>query len=106
MKDDKYITFKREDFLNFFTLRSHGIDLEDMPSPIEDAVVIRRQDIFSAPALEAYANSILATVDAAASFAEVPTAEIQAKLKKLRDIADYFHDQASEAWLTVRKLPD
>lgn len=102
MNDSKYVVFKREDFLAWFALRSHGVDLGDMPPALEDAVVIRRQDVFAPPALDAYANNIQSAVEAIKATGVEP----HGLAERLTEIADYFHDQASEAWLTVRKLPD
>jgi hypothetical protein len=87
---DKYITFKRDEFF------AEGTALE-----IEDAVVIRRQDIFAPPALDAYANAITCVVEVLTN-GTVPTGRTLA----LQDIADYFSDQAAKAWTEQRKLPD
>jgi hypothetical protein len=64
---------------------------------VYDAVVIRRQDVFAPPALDAYASSIRVAVDL---MAPGPTRD------HLKEIADYFHEQAVLAWDTQRKVPD
>ena len=52
--DTKYIVFKRDEFKEWMA----QYVTEDHPEPIMDATVIRGQDLFAAPALESYANSI------------------------------------------------
>lgn len=100
---DKYITFKRDDFdamlqpqaMNFATAEQVFSGLRSMA--LTDAVVIRRQDLFAGPALHSYAASI--------SIASKLNADPDLT-KGLRNVADYFHDQAiladEEGW----KLPD
>lgn len=78
-KDDKYVVFKMDGTL------------------VEDAVVIRRQDLFAPPALDSYANSI--------SIAAMMLEPGEQRLK-MQDVADYFHAQAVASWETERKLPD
>lgn len=71
---------------------------------LDDAVVIRRQDVFAAPALEAYANAIQCLIEA---IDLVPyDADLDKSKQSLRDIADYFHDQADRSYMIQRKLPD
>lgn len=65
---------------------------------VEDAVVIRRQDKFAPPALDAYANAITMVIEAG-------NLALPAR-QRLQQIADYFHDQAAKAWGESRKLPD
>ena len=96
---DKYITFKREDFMKFIEPRAMNfataeVIFEELQKhALPDAVVIRRQDLFAGPALHAYAASI----------------GIAARVGNLPDliwVADYFHEQAvladEEGW----KVPD
>lgn len=85
--DDKYVVFKREDWLR-----------NEFPQPLEDAVVIRRQDKFAPPALDCYANAITMVVEAGNLH--------WGARQRLQQIADYFHDQAAKAWTESRKLPD
>lgn len=68
---------------------------------LPDAVVIRRQDAFAPPALDAYANAIQCVIEVLQQDG-IPTHHDSA----LRAIADYFHEQACKAWDTQRKLPD
>ncbi|HEY7418504.1 MAG TPA: hypothetical protein VH593_25210 [Ktedonobacteraceae bacterium] len=94
--DDKYIVFKRGDAISvtdgYTTFKSNSV--------IDDAVVIRRQDIFAPPAFDAYANSILVALSLD------PEAIHSDYGQRMQEIADYFHEQAVLAWDTNRKIPD
>jgi hypothetical protein len=116
---NKYIVFKREDFFQMMgflalppwtdndgNLIGSDIDCAPLAEQIQakvlefalaDAVVIRRQDLFAGPALHSYASSI--------SIASKLNSDPDLT-KGLRNVADYFHDQAvladEEGW----KLPD
>jgi hypothetical protein len=113
---DKYITFKRNEFLEF--LGEHALppgsgapaDTDCAPIAdrllkgidgieLHDAVVIRRQDLFAGPALHGYANSIAI---AAKLLYEVD----RDTSLRLRRIADYFSEQAVLADDDAEKLPD
>ena len=100
-KDKKYVVFKRGTDPGEWSERG-GLYLEDLV-PIEDAVVIRRQDAFAPPALDAYANAILTSLQLDLV---VNGGNKHPAVMRLREIADYFHDQAVAAWHTTRKLPD
>lgn len=70
---------------------------------LPDAVVIRRQDVFAAPALEAYANAIQCVIEAGRGTAIDIDVLV---LGRLREVADYFHEQACKSYDTPhRKLP-
>ena len=102
--NDKYVVFKREDW------EAHLDQPGCMPESLEvdDAVVIRRQDVFAPPALDAYANLITAAIQIsqdAAGFIPGVDEELEAT-KRMREIADYFHEQAQISYDTFRKLPD
>ncbi len=90
--DDKYIVFKRAEYEAWAV---GGPKAE----PIDDAVVIRRQDVFAPPALDVYANAIQIAI-------ELRGATTVEQRENLRQTADYFHEQAEAAWHTDRKLPD
>jgi hypothetical protein len=99
-RNDKYAVFKREEWEQWF----HNLaSMADPPSPseVEDAVVIRRQDVFAPPALDAYANAITVALELI-----VEGVSSSDRAKRLRHIADYFHQQAELAWNTERKVPD
>jgi len=99
MPDGKYITFKRADFCIWLeAARDMGafeVEMDPSVMELEDAVVIRRQDLFAPPALDAYANSI-----------QVALSILNHPDEVLSEIADYFHEQAVLSWQTERKLPD
>lgn len=96
MRNEKYIVFKRDEW----DAAPHRIDVSE-PKEIEDAVVIRRQDAFAPPALDAYANAITVAL-------ELMTYAITQceQSEQLKDIADYFHQQAKMSWEANRKIPD
>lgn len=98
----KYITFKRDEF----QAHVHTVWLSmpertplKWPDEIEDAVVIRTQDVFAGPAFHTYAASI-GLVARMLAFTHPEKAQQQ------QDIADYFHARAEEADEGLRKLPD
>jgi hypothetical protein len=97
--NDKYITFKRDEFTHWWMQASVGGIAHTIPSPreVEDAVIMRRQDFFASPCLATYA-SMIALVAKNVSDAE--------QAKTLLGVADYFQEQselaAEEGW----KLPD
>lgn len=97
--DKKYVVFKAEEFSKWYqTVESKG---GEVPMALDDAVVIRRQDVFAPPALDAYSNAILTTVEIIrADGGPIGRAE------NLEKIATYFHEQAALSWDTNRKLPD
>jgi len=96
MLDDKYVVFKKKEWAE---ANRH---IRPMPEPLEDAVVIRCQDVFAPPALDAYGNAILCVIEA---MKKMPGADKE-RMEELQDIADYFHRRASDAWQVERKLPD
>jgi len=97
---DKYVTFKKDEFDKWVDGLVES-DIENMPWGITDAVVIRRQDVFAPPALDAYANAMQTAIEVLTN-GTPPSGTTQ----RLQDIADYFHDQAAKAWSEQRKLPD
>jgi hypothetical protein len=103
MPEGKYVVFKTEDWNTIFNCLEEVFELKKESGVLirgkilDDAVVIRRQDIFAPPALDAYSNSILV------SLAMMGPGETKERLK---DIASYFHEQAVLSWDTDRKVPD
>jgi hypothetical protein len=104
VKDDKYVVFKRDEFmeamhpqaLNHASAELKTKEVLDLVLP--DAVVIRRQDYFAAPALNAYASCIA-----------IAARLMQHDLVRQQDlisVADYFHQQAELAAEEGWKLPD
>ena len=96
--DEKYITFKRSDLLEWLsevTTEGYFNDIDAMA--LHDAVVIRRQDKFASPCLLTYA-AMIGMVGA-----EHPDPKVRADLL---DIADYFQRQGELAGDEAWKLPD
>lgn len=96
---DKYVIIKKEHFDRWVGV--HEVPVDDTIL-IRDGVVIRRQDVFAPPALDAYANAILTALQ----LDSMSTTEPNPRATQLGEIADYFHEQAELAWHTDRKLPD
>ena len=101
--DEKYITFKRDEFMEVMTPQARNMvtsqmHLEEVVAvAIPDAVVIRRQDKFASPCLATYAAMIGMVA------MEHPDKKTQTELLA---IADYFEEQAKLAAEEGHKLPD
>lgn len=106
--NEKYVVFKREDW--------EGGDLESyisqqrargypvpLPEEVDDAVVMRRQDIFAAPAFRLYAATIGASLVVAA---KIVAPGMVISNTKLQDIAQYFDGQAELSEQEARKVSD
>lgn len=117
-KNEKYVVFKREDWDDVMRRtqainddRTQGLPPVSPLAPlmtlnkmeIDDAVVIRRQDVFSPGMLAAYAHSIQIAIKVA-GIHEV--GELNATGQRLRRIADYFHEQSELAYDESYKIPD
>jgi hypothetical protein len=89
LNHDKYIVFNRKEFVESLANNSDF-------HALEDAVVIRRQDLFASPCLLTYATMI--TMVAQHHSDEKVKAELQI-------IADYFHNQGVLAGEEGWKLP-
>jgi hypothetical protein len=96
MTEEKYITFKREEFEGWLNHLSMLLD-EARELSLKDAVVIRRQDLFASPCLATYSSMISMVANNISN----PT-----QAKELMAIADYFEDQARLAAAEGYKLPD
>lgn len=97
----KYAIFPAEEFDRWtaWLNQKEGGDVRYQPPPeIDDGIVIRRQDMFAPPALDAYANGITIAVEVLKGTGTYP--------RSLMDTADFFHEQAVLAWDADRKLPD
>lgn len=102
----KYITFNRTSFNNWLSGQGADEDLLDaIPREIADAVVIRRQDVFAAPALYAYAS----TIQTALEIIEVAKLGREAGLdidtQQLQELAEFFAYQAHIAHEAHGKVP-
>ena len=95
MEDDKYITFKRAEFEEWYKRANIRFEI---PQALNDATVIRGQDLFAAPALDVYAASI-AIVLKFGGMADNTRKELQAA-------ATYFHERAEESREISFKTPD
>jgi hypothetical protein len=112
--DEKYVVFKRGELIESMrTFRKEHPELAMIavvPDALEDAVVIRRQDVFAPPALDAYANAIVTVIEALKAIAvdgeDATLEEANDQVRRLQAIADYFHTQALMSWDTERKVPD
>lgn len=96
-EDKKYVVYKVGDVKYLY--------------PIDDAVVIRHQDVFAASAFYAYANSIRTAVEIMEMrVGETKLLGVDARAEvvgRLNGIADYFIDQAMKAEASERtKIPD
>lgn len=101
MHDEKYIVFKRDEWQNFLewlgekdlTAKQAIGYLADFrhSKPLEDAVVIRTQDVFAAGGLSAYSHAIRAYLGGAQIY--LPDEMMQ----RLLEVADYFASVAQEA---------
>jgi hypothetical protein len=111
--DNKYVVVKRED-ARYYSMHEH------IPEGnwIKDAIVIRRQDAFAASALDTYCDSIMVTVHAMEQMLkDIPMDDLSdealmhvnmlhVKIKRLRDIANYFGRQAEQSRADGGRLPD
>lgn len=101
--DSKYLVIKKSDIEEWakkYELNAPFIDalaeLEKLEVP--DACVLRCQDIFVPPALDAYVSGIRIAL----SLSETQRGPVK---ERLEDIADYFHQRAMAAWHLRRRLP-
>lgn len=103
----KYVVFKKDEwdeamasYLKRQQAQGYPVPL---PDEVEDAVVMRRQDVFAAPAFRVYANSMAAAMVVAAKLV-APGLHLQSET--LSQIARYFQEQAELSELENRKVPD
>lgn len=102
--DKKYVVFKRSDWEDWVDKEMRETVFAYMiPPPVDDAVVIRRQDVFAPPQFDGYANGITVATEAMRKDKGGYDTTLIARLQR---IADYFHEQARLSWDTDRKLPD
>jgi hypothetical protein len=108
MEDSKYVVFHREYHRQWMD-EWPEVNPEEEPREIEDAVVIRRQDVFAASALFSYANSIrtateIMEMERAARGGD--RTDLDEMVDRLNEIADYFVGQAELASKSASKIPD
>jgi hypothetical protein len=78
---------------------------------LEDAVVIRRQDVFAAPAFAEYAGQINTFLDAMNTMVEMGAISalderFSTMMAELEEKAEYFMAQSVLAYETESKIPD
>lgn len=103
----KYVVFKKSEwdevmkpYLGQQGARGYPVPL---PDEVEDAVVMRRQDVFAAPAFRVYANSMAASMVVAAKLV-APGLHLESET--ISKIARYFQEQADLSEQEDRKVPD
>lgn len=96
----KYVVFKQEEWDEW--KRGNG-RYQNTPDEVEDAVVMRRQDVFAAPAFRVYANSMAASMVVAAKLV-APGLHLESET--ISKIARYFQEQAELSESEDRKVPD
>jgi hypothetical protein len=94
MQDEKYLVFKKKEFLEQFPKWTSA----DLPQPLEDATVIRGQDMLAQPLLSVYVDMI-AVILKTGGLSDTERVNLQRT-------SDYFHDRAAEAHELGFKLPD
>lgn len=105
MRDDKYIVFKRSDWDDWRErVGTDSAAAFRTPPSLDDAVVIRKQDIFAGSALHAYASSITTALEIIDYHNVVLGGRHRQRLDEIRD---YFFEQALEADdVRTKKVPD
>lgn len=105
MDDEKFVVFKRDEFERWASRAVHqlGLDVPLIPLAVDDAVVIRRQDMFAASALDTYADSIAVAISVMGMCSDD---NVNGTVSRLQRIADYFRAQAELARDTHGKVPD
>jgi len=109
MEEEKYVVFKKDEWeAHLLAIRQINDplmprDLPPLPEQVEDAVVLRLQDVFTRPALYAYANGIQNAVDILMGFGGDLMAE---ECKRLITIADRIIDIVNADENRQTKLPD
>jgi hypothetical protein len=101
--NDKYIVHKRAEWDRW----CDGIDaVHTWPSEIDDAVVIRRQDVFAGPGLYSYANAVQTGIEVLDLEHPGRPGALTLRLERLEEIRDYFAEQAQLATELPSKIPD
>lgn len=109
MQDNKYIVFKREEFVDAFTVLFDGRPTERSivannwieDYAVTDATVLRPNDIFTAPTLHAYVGAVTTAIEIYERVLDI------AAPAQLAEARDYFMNRAEEADHTgSRRFPD
>jgi hypothetical protein len=89
--DEKYVVYRR------------GTAGEAVGKPLEDAIVLRKQDLTVAPLMHAYSSMILSFIETLSSVGVLSEDDRDS----LREIADWAHNEATDAEVWPdRRLPD
>ena len=103
--DTKYITFKIDDWKWNLSpeMKEFAAEFE-----VEDAVVIRKQDVFASGAFFNYSSSVVTSMETiqAVLNAGAGAPLLHNTMKELQSLADYFHELGVEAAAATTKLPD
>lgn len=104
---EKYMVYRYDEMIRWlYSLNSdnHTVltALEAHPAPVEDAVVLRLQDRFTAGALRCYMHQLMAALEMIEDFALPSVIETE----RLREIADYFDEMATRSENMQRRIPD
>lgn len=109
--DEKYAVFKADDWNTIVDKAAEDAGYNVMVSTewfnrmLQDAVVIRTQDIFAGPGLSAYANCIQTAIDLMREVAQ--PVSLTEHITRLEEIRDYFFERAQEAFDRPDKhIPD
>lgn len=111
IRDEKYLVFRRDEMDQWVTDTLAGLSPGEPPKEIQDAVVVRRQDIFAPAVLFGYASQVLGVTDIIGELVvEIEEKETARELHEMRQellkVWDYFNTQGQEAMAQRRKLPD
>lgn len=87
MKEDKYVSFKRDAFESW--QKESGL-AERLPGQLKDAVVLRLQDRFATTALQSYADTVSNTIEVLEELEQV----VPLELYELRDTFFEFAEAA------------
>ena len=98
IKRDKYVVMKRQHVPD-----SIMIQIDDLDLTIEDAVVIRKRDIFAEAGLRAYASAILTCIEILEAF---PRSTKTKSLEHLVELADFINGEADDSRGRTHHIPD
>lgn len=102
----KYVVFKRDDMIGMLNEAQAPVEVTGtlLAMRLEDAVVIRKKDIFAASALYSYATAVHSAIE----LLEVMQAGVvvdESVLEHLAELADYFAGEADHARQLNGRIP-
>jgi hypothetical protein len=116
MENDKYVVFKRDEFNEWARVMHDAVEevaegkelnlrVHLNQISLQDAVVIRKQDVFAAPGLYGYAASIQTAIEVAQRLD--PSSLTEEEQWRLEALRDFFFEQGHEAAEhSPKKIPD